>query len=418
MANENPPTRLWQSAAGVAVAGLLLAGCSSPSPQAPTQVPEAGGQQGPTLTPTPTPSVSPTPTLSVTPTPRPTPTAITPKGWPAVVAEVRSGVGQFSVTGCEFSATGTGFLIAPDLVVTAAHVVDDASAISIAFGGEPSVEGVVLGFNELADLALVRINRPVAGHQLQFQEAQPPIGTDVAALGFPLGEPLTLTRGIVSGLDREVNFGSGRIGNMIQTDAAINPGNSGGPLLDEQGFVTGIISAGTVGAEGMSYAVAAPRAAEAVAEWQLRGVVRAPVTCGNAPAPNSGFFPMTISSNHDQATNIGQALLLHGQGINRGAYSAAFKQFTPELGASFGGEAEWSKGLGSSYWTKLDVVNVTGTGDSLVANVSLRTRQDAAHGVAGQTCSDWRIAYTVVWDGAAWLIAGTALPHGNPQACV
>jgi serine protease Do len=204
---------------------------------------------------------------------------------------------------------------------------------------------------------------------------------------------------------------------MLQTDTAINPGNSGGPLLNLEGKVTGVVSATRKDAEGMLYAVTAPRVAEAVAEWQERGVPMAPVDCGEAPAPNSGVFPMKVSSSHDQANNIGQALLLHGQGINRGAYAAAFKQFTPELGASLGGEAKWSEGLGSSYWTELDVVNITGAGDSLVANVLLQTRQDAGHGVEGQTCSNWRIAYTMVWDGTAWRIAGTSLPHVKSQPC-
>ncbi|MDQ0662556.1 serine protease Do [Arthrobacter ulcerisalmonis] len=336
--------------------------------------------------------------------------------WPEVVADVRTGVGQLSVTGCSVNSTGTGFLVAPDLVVTAAHVVDDAAAISVDFDGT-SVGGVILGFNELADLALVRLEAEAAGHQFQFQLSEPPIGTEVAALGFPRGESLTLTRGVVSGLNRDVNFGSGVIGNMLQTDTAINPGNSGGPLLDLNGKVAGVVSATRKDSEGMAYAVTAPRVAEAVSEWQQRAVPMAPVDCGRAPAPNSGIFPMKVSSNHDQANNIGQALLLHGQGINRGAYAAAFKQFTPELGASFGGEAKWSEGLGSSYWTDLDVVSLTGAGDALQANVRLQTRQDAGHGVDGQTCSNWRITYTMKWDGTGWRIAGTSLPQGKPQPC-
>ena len=396
----------------VSLSALLLAGCTAPVASPPRD-------NSPTTSATMTQQPSPTSTA-------PSPSATTalptsseraaPASWPEVVAEVQSGVGQLSVTGCAVNSTGTGFLVAPDLVVTAAHVVDDAAAISIDFGGT-SVGGEILGFNELADLALVRLESKAAGHQFQFQSSEPPIGTEVAALGFPQRESLTLTRGVVSGLNRDINFGSGVIGNMLQTDTAINPGNSGGPLLNLEGKVTGVVSATRKDSEGMAYAVTAPRVTEAVSEWQKRGVPMAPVDCGEAPAPNSGIFPMKVSSNHDQANNIGQALLLHGQGINRGAYSAAFKQFTPELGASFGGEAKWSEGLGSSYWTKLEVVNVTGAGDSLEANVLLQTRQDAGHGVDGQTCSNWRITYTIVWDGAAWRIAGTSLPHGKPQPC-
>lgn len=412
MANEKLLTRLFlRTAMGASLLGLLLTGCSSPAALPPTSDPPKSPDDGTQQPPSP-----PLSTPPATPTGPTTSAPATAKTWPEVVVEVQSGVGQLSVTRCDVNATGTGFLMAPDLMVTAAHVVEGAAAISISFGGA-SVEGVVLGINALADLALVRLDAATTGHHFRFQPTEPPIGTEVAALGFPRGESLTLTRGIVSGLDRNIDFGSGVIGDMLQTDTALNPGNSGGPLLNLDGKVTGVVSATRTDSEGMSYAVTAPRVTEAVTEWQTRGVPLRPVDCGEAPAPDSGTFSMNVSSSHDQANNIGQALLLHGQGINRGAYAAAFKQFTPELGASFGGEAKWSEGLGSSYWTRLEVVNVTGTGDSLLAGVLLRTRQDARHGVAGQTCSDWRIAYTMVWDGTSWRIAGTALPHGNPQPC-
>lgn len=415
MVNEKLPTRpfLWTTISA-SLLGLLLAACSSPIALPPaTDPPQAPGTA--TQAPDPSSPISTPPATSTGPTITPSPVA--PKSWPEVVSDVQSGVGQFSVTQCDGSSTGTGFLVAPDLVVTAAHVVDQASAIRVSFDGTP-VRGVVLGFNELADLALVRIDTPVSGHQFTLQGKEPTLGTDVAALGYPDGKTLTLTRGVVSGLDRDVDFGVGFIGDMIQTDAAINPGNSGGPLLEQDGLVSGVVSAYLPRAQSTAYAVTAARVAEAVKEWQARGVPLPPVDCGGEPAPDSGTFSMKVSSNHDQANNIGQALLLHGQGINRGAYAAAFKQFTPELGASFGGEAKWSEGLGSSYWTKLDVVNVTGTGNSLVTNVLLQTRQDARTGVAGQTCSDWRIFYTMLWDGTAWRIAGTALPHGYPKACI
>jgi S1-C subfamily serine protease len=339
-----------------------------------------------------------------------------PRTWAALIEEVRSGVGQMSVTTCENSFTGTGFLIEPDLIVTAAHVVEDASAISVSFDGL-SINGVVLGINELADLALVRTESEVSGHQFQFAAAEPAIGTEVAAVGFPLGDDLTLTRGIVSGLNREIDFGAGVIGNMLQTDTAINPGNSGGPLLAQDGAVTGVVSATHRDAEGMAYAVTAPRAADAMREWQSRGVPLTPIECGNAPAPDEGYFPLTVASNHDQANNIGQSLLLHGQGINQGAYRAAFKQFTPEMQAGFGSSDVWSAELGSSYWRAIEVVDVTGTGDALSADVNLRTIQDPEHGRQGQSCSDWRLRYSMEWDGSAWRIAGSSLPSGDPVSC-
>lgn len=396
---------------------LFTSGCTGgfgTSPESSTSLPAQPAPQ----TPGPSESTA-APSQSPAPSARPTPAPV-PSSWPEVVAQVQSGVGQFSVTRCERSYTGTGFLVGPDLVVTAAHMVREASAISISFGGK-TVNATTLGTNDLADLALVRTETPVEGHQFQFRTAEPPIGTDVAALGFPLGRPFTLTRGTVSALNAEQQMGSRVLSNLIQTDAAINHGNSGGPLITQDGQVSGVIVTiefdENVRAEGIAYAVTAPRAAAAVKEWQARSV---PVTlkdCGNAPAPGSGSFPLTVKASHDQARNIGQSLLLHGQGINQGAYAAAFKQLTPELQATFGDSTTWSADLGSSYWKQVEVVNVTGSGDTLSADVNLQTSQDAVHGRNGQTCSNWKLRYAMHWDGSAWLIAGTSLPFGEPTAC-
>ncbi|MEV7663602.1 S1C family serine protease [Paenarthrobacter sp. NPDC089316] len=333
-------------------------------------------------------------------------------------------MGQISVTTCESGGTGTGFLIEPNLVVTAAHVVHDAAAISVAFG-RTSVNATVVGTNEVADIALVRTDRPVQGHQFQLRTSEPPVATDVAALGFPLGRPFTFTKGTVSALDAEQDIGDRVLRNLIQTDAAINHGNSGGPLITQDGQVAGIVVTiefdHYMKAEGIAYAVTAPRAASAVNEWKSKSTPVALKDCGNAPAPGSGFFPFTVSADHDQARSIGQSLLLHGQGINRGAYTAAFKLLTPELQSTFGDAISWSKDLGSSYWTKAELTNVTGapSANDLTADVNLQTIQDAADAFrdSGQTCSNWKIRYSMHWDGTNWLIAGTSLPFGDPTAC-
>ncbi|MUK01227.1 trypsin-like serine protease [Vibrio cholerae] len=247
------------------------------------------------------------------------------------------------------------------------------------------------------------------------------MGTEVAALGFPLGEPLGFTSGTVSGLDREIDLGAGTVQNMIQTDAAINHGNSGGPLLTQSGLVAGVVSAfqrdGDDRAEGMAYAVSGFRAQAAVNEWQERGLPIEAVDCGNAPAPDDGFFLVNIESDHDQARNISQALLLHGQGINVAAYAAAYDQFTPKLQRSFGGVERWSAQLGTSYWRALEVTSVQGAGDLLSADVRLLTEQEPEDGRLGQTCSDWLLRYSFIWNGEAWLIDGSTLPYGEPTAC-
>ena len=88
------------------------------------------------------------------------------------------------------------------------------------------------------------------------------VGQTVLAIGSPLGEfTETVTRGIVSALDRSITVGDQATGsskdltNLIQTDAAINPGNSGGPLINERGEVVGINSAVSQQAEGIGFAI-------------------------------------------------------------------------------------------------------------------------------------------------------------------
>jgi serine protease Do len=147
-------------------------------------------------------------------------------------------------------------LIAPRLVTTVDHVVADAETVTLKRGGAIIGSGTVLGEDPARDVALVRSSLPITGHVFQLSAAQPRLGEGVAALGFPLGLPLTVTRGSVSGLRRSVPIESIVRRNMIQTDAAVNPGTSGGPLLNAAtGDVLGLVDLGTTQANGLAFAV-------------------------------------------------------------------------------------------------------------------------------------------------------------------
>ncbi|GAB3267858.1 hypothetical protein GCM10027562_34410 [Arthrobacter pigmenti] len=299
----------------------------------------------------------------------------------------------------------------------------DAAAMAIVTGNRQQVGAQVLGINESADLALIRTTSDVSGHHFQFAESGPLLGSDVAALGFPVNKELSFTKGTVSGLNRQFTIGGVTRSDLIQTDTALNVGNSGGPLLDEDGNVVGVVSSrhlysdSGVPIEGRSFAVSAPRAQAAVTEWQERAVPIAPTQCGDAPAPEEYEIVSTILSDHDQAANVSQSLLTHGYAINRGAYSTAYAIFTPEMQAKMGSAEGWSSNLSSSYWTRLDVQSVSGQEDALTVRVHLQTVQDAEDGYEQQTCSDWTIDYTMTWDGVAWRIADDSLPAGSPTAC-
>jgi S1-C subfamily serine protease len=179
-----------------------------------------------------------------------------------VYETVNSGVGQVLVETCfDGDYTGTAFLVRPRLMVTAQHVVEDASRVRVEMDGR-MVDAEIKGVDLEIDLALLRLERRIDGHVFEFAPVDPVPGTRVAAIGYPLDEPKTLTEGTISGLDREIDTESGSFDGMIQTDTAINPGNSGGPLVDLDGDVIGVADAIRRNAQGIGFAVPASAASD------------------------------------------------------------------------------------------------------------------------------------------------------------
>jgi S1-C subfamily serine protease len=185
---------------------------------------------------------------------------------PGVAFIQADGVSDSSVFGQEGgTATGSGFVVDEDgTIVTNAHVVDGADQVTVSFeeGGE-SIDAEVKGVDPDTDLAVLKID-PAEVENLTVlplgDSSDLQVGDPVVAIGNPFGLQRTVTTGIVSALQRQIDAPSGfSISNVIQTDASINPGNSGGPLLDAQGRVIGINSqiatGGGQGSVGIGFAV-------------------------------------------------------------------------------------------------------------------------------------------------------------------
>lgn len=153
------------------------------------------------------------------------------------------------------TATGSGFLIDTDgHMVTNNHVIDGASKITVTLGDNDNVyEAEVVGADPSTDLALLKVDAPEdAMHPLSLGDSEKvKVGDPVVAIGNPFGLDRTVTTGIVSALQREIqSTNSYSISNVIQTDAAINPGNSGGPLINSAGEVIGVNSQIATGGSG------------------------------------------------------------------------------------------------------------------------------------------------------------------------
>jgi putative serine protease PepD len=152
---------------------------------------------------------------------------------------------------------GSGFVVdRTGRIVTNAHVVGGSTRVRVQFGEEtPTIPGRVVGRDRSSDLALVRVlPRRVRGGLTPLALADSGavrVGDLAIAIGNPFGLERTLTAGVVSALDRQIDAPDGfSIPGAIQTDAAINPGNSGGPLLDRQARVIGVNSQIETGGAG------------------------------------------------------------------------------------------------------------------------------------------------------------------------
>jgi S1-C subfamily serine protease len=180
-------------------------------------------------------------------------------------------------------ATGSGFLIDDEgHIVTNNHVVEGATKVEVKLGSsDTSHEAEVVGADPATDVALLKIDVPASQeHPLSLGDSSKVlVGDPVVAIGNPFGLDRTVTSGIVSALQRQIQAPNGfSISHVIQTDAAINPGNSGGPLIDAAGNVIGINSqiqtGGSNGNVGIGFAVPINTAREVVQQIEQHGEVK------------------------------------------------------------------------------------------------------------------------------------------------
>jgi len=223
-------------------------------------------------------------------------------------------------------ATGSGFLIDTEgHIVTNSHVVEGSNRVEVKLGSsDTNYSAEVVGSDPATDVALLKIDAPADRlHPLALGDSSKvQVGDPVVAIGNPFGLDRTVTSGIVSALQRQIEAPNGfAISHVIQTDAAINPGNSGGPLVNVRGQVVGINSAiasetGTYVGYGFAIPInlvrtvmdqliasghvtravigvsindATPEDAEAVGLKEIRGVTVHDFTTDDSPAKRAGI---------------------------------------------------------------------------------------------------------------------------------
>ena len=195
-----------------------------------------------------------------------------------VAAKVLPSVVSIEVDNGSEHGAGSGFAIDREgHLLTNNHVLGGGGTVAVILNNGRRVAAKIVGRDARNDLAVLKID-PAAGVPpvSLASSSSAAVGDDVLAIGSPLGLAGTVTAGIVSALDREVEVGPGYRLRAIQTDAAINPGNSGGPLVNARGEVIGVNTtiatiAGTEGGSiGIGFAIPIDRAAQ-VAEGIIDG---------------------------------------------------------------------------------------------------------------------------------------------------
>lgn len=157
------------------------------------------------------------------------------------------------------TSLGSGFVIDAEkgYVVTNNHVVKDADEVRVTFDDDTTLEAKIIGKDEKMDLAVLKIETDKKLTAVPFGDSDKMrVGDWVLAIGNPFGLGGTVTAGIISAQQRDIN--AGQYDDFIQTDASINRGNSGGPMFDLQGEVIGIntaIFSPSGGSVGIGFAI-------------------------------------------------------------------------------------------------------------------------------------------------------------------
>jgi serine protease Do len=175
----------------------------------------------------------------------------------------------------EQQSTGSGFILSADgYILTNAHVVDDASEVSVKLTDKREFKAKVVGSDKRTDVALLKIDATGLPKVTIGDPDKLKVGEWVAAIGKPFGLENTITAGIVSAKGRELP--NENLVSFIQTDVPINPGNSGGPLFNLKGEVVGVnsmIYSRTGGSMGLAFAIPIDVAVNVTKQIQEKGRV-------------------------------------------------------------------------------------------------------------------------------------------------
>ena len=197
---------------------------------------------------------------------------------------------------------GSGFIIDGEgYILTNNHVIEGARKIAVTLGDGKKVEAVLIGRDASTDLAVIKIPKRFVSVVAPLGDSGfMRVGQKAIAIGNPFGLSHTLTTGVISALNRQIQSeNGGSLFDLIQTDAAINPGNSGGPLLNSSGEVIGVntaIFSRSGGSQGIGFAIPVNQAKMVAAQL---------ITSGRYARPWLGLSGLGLTQDLAEVLHLG-----------------------------------------------------------------------------------------------------------------
>ena len=221
----------------------------------------------------------------------------------AILTRVQPSVVAIQIQGSTlqgvFEGSGSGIILSADgMVLTNAHVIGRASDITVVLSDGSKHPATLVGSSPDDDLAVIQVQDVsdlVPAELVSADDLR--VGDEVIAIGNALnlgGEP-TVTRGIVSAKDRDLNAEGVTLQGLIQTDAAINPGNSGGPLVNAAGQVVGVNTAIVADAQNLGFSISVDHA---------RPVIEALRSGNGAITPDQAFLGVSSADVADLTAEV------------------------------------------------------------------------------------------------------------------
>ena len=257
------------------------------------------------------------------------------------------------------AASGSGFIVTSDgFVLTNYHVVENSSSITVTLYDGSSYEAELIGCDASNDIAVLKIDDEGLSPVTFGNSDELVVGEEVLAIGNPLGElTFSLTRGIISALNRDITLSGGLRMRLIQTDCAINSGNSGGALFNMYGEVIGITNAKYSGSgsqasvDNIGFAIPVNAVVNIVEQIMTKGQISTP------------YLGVSVSNVSGDLTAYGIPAGAHVSEVVEGSPAADAGLLPRDIITAVNGTAISGSGQLS------DIVHASAVGDVLVLSV-------------------------------------------------